>query len=133
MARTSTTGSRGLVGVFASTALCGAFAGIVAMPTAAAQPAPCTAAGLANTLSGVTAAAGQYLDAHPDANDAITGAGSESPEQAQASLRAYFAGHPQEYADLRGIAQPLVDLRNSCPQNVSGAQLAALLQAFTSP
>ena len=102
------------------------------MATAAAQPAPCTAAGLANTLSGVTGAAGQYLDANPDVNDAITGAGSESPEEAQANLRAYFASHPQQYSDLRGIAQPLIALRNSCPQNVSGAQLAALLQAFTS-
>ena len=79
----------------------------------------------------MSAAAGQYLDAHPDANDAITGVGSESPEQAQANLRACFASHPQQYADLRGIAQPLIDLRNSCPQNVSGAQLGALLQAFT--
>lgn len=118
---------RALAGMFAS----GAVAGLVAVPPAGAQPAPCTAAGLANTVSGVTAAAGQYLDAHPDVNDAITGAGSETPEQAQANLRAYFAGHPQEYSDLRAIAQPLIDLRNSCPQNVSGAQLAALLQAFT--
>jgi hemophore-related protein len=119
----------GLFGVFASSVLGVAVA--AAAPTAAAQPAPCTAAGLANTLSGVTGAAGAYLDANPDVNDAITGAGSESPEQAQANLRAYFAGHPQQYSTLRGIAQPLIDLRNSCPQNVSGAQLAALPQAFT--
>jgi len=133
MTRTPGTARRGLFGMFAASALGAAFAATIAVPTAAAQPAPCTAAGLANTLSGVTAGAGQYLDAHPDANDAITGAGSETPEQAQVSLRAYFASHPQEYSDLRGIAQPLIDLRNSCPQNVSGAQLAALLQAFTSP
>jgi hemophore-related protein len=87
---------------------------------------------LANTISGVTAAAAQYLDAHPDANDAITGAGSETPDQAKTHLSAYFIGHPQQYGDLRGIAQPLTDLRTSCNRSVSASQVAALLQAFES-
>jgi heme-binding protein len=131
MTLTRTTVRRRLFGVFASAALGGAVSIVVAVPTAA-QPAQCTAAGLANTISGVTAAAAQYLDAHPDANDAITAAGSETPEQAQTSLRAYFIGHPQQYGELRGIAQPLTDLRGSCNRNVSAGQVAALLQAFSS-
>ena len=102
----------------------------VAVPTAAAEPDPCTAAGLATTISGVTAAAGQYLDTNPDANEAITGAGTETPEQAKANLQAYFISHPQQYSDLRGIAQPLTDLRAKCNRNVSASQVAALLQAF---
>lgn len=132
MTSTRPTVRRGMFGIIAGAALGATAATTIAVPTATAQPAACTAAGLANTVSGVTGAAGQYLDSHPDVNDAITGAGSESPEQAQANLRAYFVTHPQEYGELRAIAQPLVDLRNSCNQNVSGAQIAALLQAFTS-
>jgi hemophore-related protein len=131
MTLTRTTVRRGLFGVFASAAL-GAAASMVIAAPAAAQPAPCTAAGLATTISGVTGAAGQYLNANPDANDAITGAGSETPEQAQTTLRAYFISHPQQYVDLRAIAQPLNDLRTSCNRSVSAAQVAALLQAFTS-
>ena len=122
---------RVLAGVFAGCAVC---AGIsIALPTAGAQPGQCTAAGLAHTISGVTGRAGDYLDSNPDANQAITGAGSETPDQAQANLRGYFASHMKEYNDLKGLAQPLTDLRTSCNQNVSAAQIAALLQAFASP
>jgi hemophore-related protein len=121
---------RGLVGALAATAL-GASTAAVAAPMAGAQPSNCSAAGLASTVSGVSAAAGQYLDAHPDANDAITAAGSQTPQQAEANLRTYFTGHPQQYNDLRGIAQPLSNMRTSCNTNVTGSQLSALLQAFT--
>jgi hemophore-related protein len=57
----------------------------------------------------------------------------ETPERAQANLRAYFVSHPQQYNDLRVIAQPLTDLRTTCNRNVSAAQVAALLQAFAAP
>jgi heme-binding protein len=120
---------RGVLGVFATTALGAAAAATVGIPAANAQP--CTAAGLAQTVSSVTAAAGQYLDAHQDVNDALTHAGSLSPGDAQASLQGYFAAHPQEYNDLRGIAQPLTSLRGQCNSNVSAGQITALLQAFT--
>jgi heme-binding protein len=119
---------RGLLGGFAGGAL--AAAAVIGAPTAIAQPAPCTAAGLASTVSSVTGAAGQYLDAHQDVNDALTRAGSQSPSDAQSSLRAYFVGHPQELIDLHGIAQPLTNLRSQCNSAVSPAQLSALLQAF---
>src|ERR1700758_1770472 len=118
-----TTVRRGLFGLFASTALGGALTATLGVPNVAAQPDQCTAAGLANTISGVTATAGQYLEAHPDVNEAITGAGSETPDVAQANLRAYFIGHPQQYADLRAIAQPLNDLRTGCNRSISAAQV----------
>ncbi len=123
---------RGTVSVFAAGALGAAVTATITAPAASADTGPCTAAGLSSTVSGVTAEAGQYLDSHPDANEAITGAGSQTPAQAEADLRNYFVSHPQQYNDLRTIARPLSDLRTSCNTNVSGAQLAALLQAFTS-
>ncbi|HUO36955.1 MAG TPA: heme-binding protein [Mycobacterium sp.] len=117
----------GLLAMFATSAL-GAAA--IGAPAADAQPATCTAAGLATTVSSVTGAAGQYLNAHQDVNDALTNAGSQSPGDAEASLRGYFAAHPQEFIELRGIAQPLTNLRNQCNSNVSAGQISALLQAF---
>jgi heme-binding protein len=132
MKLTRTTVRRGLFGVFASTALGAAVAATVAVPSASGAPAPCTAAGLSNTVSGVTAAAGQYLDAHPDVNDALTRAGTQTPAAAQGSLQSFFGTHPQEFQDLRGIARPLTDLRAACNQTVSPGQVAALLQAFAS-
>jgi len=106
---------------------CGA---LVMSPTAHAAPA-CTAAGLASTVSSVTAAAGQYLDGHPEANDALTQAGSQAPEEAKASLRSYFMGHSDQYFALQNIARPLSDLRAQCNSDVGLTQIAALLQALS--
>ena len=128
MKMTATNIRRLAVGMIAGGALAVAAAGTVGAPTANA--APCTAAGLSNTVSGVTAAAGQYLDSHPDVDQALTSAGGLSPQDAQASLRGYFITHPQQLSDLRGIAQPLNDLKAQCNQTVSPGQVAALLQAF---
>lgn len=119
-----------LLSVIAGMALGAGICAAVAAPMASAETDPCTAAGLATTISGVTAPAGQYLNANPDANEAITGASTETPEVAKANLRAYFISHPQQYNDLRAIAQPLTDLRTTCNRDVSASQIAALLQAF---
>ena len=94
------------------------------MPTAAA--APCTASGLATTSSGVLAEAGGYLANHPGADNVLTTAASQSPEDARASVRGYFAGHLGELNDLQNIARPLRDLRNQCGIAISPGQLALL-------
>jgi heme-binding protein len=129
MNMTATDLRRGLLRLAVSCALCAA-AATVAAP--AANAAPCTAAGLADTVSTVTGAAAAYLNSHPDADQALTAAGTQAPADAQASLKTYFATHPQEFADLRGIAQPLTALRAQCNSTVSPGQISALLQAFAS-
>jgi hemophore-related protein len=101
-------------------------AAAVAMPTAAAEP--CSASGLASTSSGVLAAAGGYLANHPGADDVLTAAANQSPEDAKASVRSYFIGHPGELIDLQNIAGPLRDLRNQCGVSVSPGQLALLFE-----
>jgi hemophore-related protein len=116
--------------VLVSCAVGGAVAATVAAPSAGAAPAPCTASAFANTASSVLGAAGQYLDAHPDANQALTDAGAQGP-QAESSLRSYFTSHPQQFLDLKGIARPLTDQKNECNTTVSPAQLAALLNALS--
>jgi heme-binding protein len=123
---------RWLIGLFAMSTLGAGVAAIIAVPTANSQPGRCSAAGLANTVSGVTGAAGGYLDSHPETNDALTRAGSQTPGEAEATLREYFGTHPQEFNDLRQIARPLTDLRAECNQSVSPGQISALLQAFAS-
>ena len=125
----STVRRHGLLGAVAGSAV-GVAAATIAAPAANAQPAPCTASELATTISAVTGPAGQYLDAHPDVNDALTRAGSQPPGDARASMRAYFDTHPTELADLRGIAQPLTNLRGRCDSFLSGGQITALLEEF---
>jgi heme-binding protein len=116
-----------VAGVLAASAM-GVAAATIAAPAATAAPASCTAAGLATTVSGVTAQAGQYLEAHPDVNDAFTQAGNRP--DAEASLRSYFVAHPSQYNDLRAIARPLSDLRSQCNSNIGPNQISALIQAF---
>lgn len=95
---------------------------------ASAAAAPCTASGLASTASGVLASAGGYLANHPGADDVLTTAANQSPEDARASVRSYFAGHLGELNDLQNIASPLRDMRNQCGVAISPGQLALLFE-----
>ncbi|RAV10342.1 hemophore-related protein [Mycolicibacterium sp. GF69] len=95
-----------------------------------ANAAPCTASGLATTASGVLGQAGGYLEAHPGANEVLTAAATQPPEDARAAVRAYFTAHPNEYLDLRGIAAPLTEMRAQCGIAVSPGQLATLFDAM---
>ena len=93
-----------------------------AMPSATAQPAPppppnppnCTAADLAGVASGVSAATSAYLFTHPDVNNFFTSLEGVPRDQVQGDVRAYLDSNPQAKADLTGIRQPLVDLKNRC-------------------
>ncbi|WP_102145983.1 hemophore-related protein [Mycobacterium hubeiense] len=99
----------------------------IAVPTAGAQP-QCTAAGLSNAIGTVGSQTGGYLAGHPAANEAITNAGaSADPEGA---IRNYFIAHPQEWADLQRIAQPLRTLRQTCDVQVAPADIARLFDAM---
>ncbi|MGE2718763.1 heme-binding protein [Mycolicibacterium celeriflavum] len=111
--------------------LCGALLAAGALGTApAAAAAPCTASGLATTASGVLGQAGGYLESHPGANEVLTAAATQPPQEARAAVRAYFTAHPNEYLDLRGIAAPLTDMRAQCGIAVSPGQLATLFEAM---
>ncbi|HET6734940.1 heme-binding protein [Mycobacterium sp.] len=121
---------RGLGGAFATCALGGVAAATIAIPSAAAQPG-CTASSFSHTASGVLASAGAWLDAHPDANNVLTAAGMQGAG-AEQSVRDYFTSRPQEYAELKGIAQPLIDLQRNCNTAIQPMQIAALYQALSS-
>jgi hemophore-related protein len=126
MTMSATAVRRGLLGAFAT---CAVAAVTVAIPTAGAQP-DCTASGFSHTASGVLAAAGAWLDTHPDANNVLTAAGMQGGG-AEQSVRDYFTGRPQEYQELRSIAAPLIDLQHGCNAAIQPMQIAALYQALS--
>ncbi len=106
-----------------------------AMGTAVGGPAvaapPCTAGALAGTASGVLNEASGFLDAHPEANDVITAAANQPPEEARDSVRGYFTGHPGEFLELQRIVAPLTDMRNECGVNLTPIQLATLIDTIS--
>jgi hemophore-related protein len=113
-------------GVFAGTLFTGIALATVAAPIANA--APCTASEATGTISSVSGAASQFLLAHPGADQALTNAASQSPDDARASVRSYFTSNVGEYLELKGITAPLVDLQKQC--GVNGLGGADLLTAF---
>lgn len=99
-----------------------AFAGGVlfgALPSALADdpaknPPDCTAADLAGVASGVSASTSAYLFTHPDVNWFFTSLEGLPRDQVRSKVQDYLASNPSVKADLTGIRQPLVDLKNRC-------------------
>jgi heme-binding protein len=106
------TASRRVGAAFAGAVLTGMAVAVSVAP--AVNAAPCMADEAANTISSVAGAAGQYLSAHPGANQALSDAASQPRDQARTIVRDYFTANPGEYFDLKGITAPLLDLRNRC-------------------
>jgi hemophore-related protein len=102
----------------AGTVGAGAIAGAMlfgALPSATAEAPPnCTAADLAGVSSGVSAATSAYLFTHPDVNWFFTSLEGLPREEIRDDVRTYLDANPQVKADLTGIRQPLVDLKNRC-------------------
>jgi hemophore-related protein len=100
----------------------GAVAGAMlfgAIPSALADdpannPPNCTAADLAGVASGVSAATSAYLFTHPDVNWFFTSLEGLPRDEVRKQVADYLDKNPQTKADLTGIRQPLVDLKNRC-------------------
>lgn len=87
-------------------------AGVLAVPAAAADD--CSASGLARTISVVAADTADYLEAHPDVNDAFTRLKGESRPQMRADAQQYLNANPQVRADWQKLRAPLNDLAQRC-------------------
>ncbi len=83
-------------------------------PSALADPPNCTAADLAGTAAGVSAATSAYLFTHPDVNAFFTSLEGSPRDTLRTQVQQYLDANPQVKADLSGIRQPLTDLRNRC-------------------
>ena len=120
---------RGLCGMFAGGLLGGIASAAIVMPSANAAPDDCTASGVATTQSSVQLAMSTYLQTHPQTNQALTDIAKQSPTEAQASYRTYFADNPKVVDDLKGIQQPVTDLSTQCGiQSSSSSQLTDALK-----
>lgn len=119
-----------VAGLAAGSVLAGVAAATIAAPTASAAPDQCSAGGVAGTVSSVTSSARQYLDNHPDANQAVTAAFNQPRPQAEANLRGYFTANPGEYYDLRGILSPIGDLQRQCNVSVLPPDLVTAYDTF---
>ena len=128
MRMSATSVRRGLYGAFATCALGGVAAATIALPTANA--APMQRERLRDNGQRRAKPAGGYLDTHPEADKVLTTAGVQGAD-AETSVRDYFVAHPQELTDLRGIAQPLIDMQQQCNTAVSPMEIAALFQALS--
>lgn len=80
----------------------------------AANPPNCSAADLEGARAGVDSSTSAYLFTHPDLNDYMTSLKGLSREQVAAKVKVYMASHPQEQAEMAGIRQPLVDIKERC-------------------
>jgi hemophore-related protein len=80
----------------------------------ALNPPNCTAADLAGVSSGVSASTSGYLFTHPDVNWFFTSLEGLPRDQVRTEVKNYLDGNPGVKADLTGIRQPLVDLKNRC-------------------
>jgi heme-binding protein len=109
------TARRAVAGALGSGAVAGAML-FGALPMASAQPEPpnCTAADLAGVASGVSAATSAYLFTHPDVNFFFTSLEGQHRDDIRDDVQTYLDANPVVKAELTGIRQPLVDLKNRC-------------------
>jgi hemophore-related protein len=112
------TARRAVAGVVGTGAISGAML-FGALPSAMADdpannPPNCTAADLAGVSSGVSAATSAYLFTHPDVNWFFTSLEGQPRADIRDDVKTYLDANPQTKADLTGIRQPLVDLKNRC-------------------
>jgi hemophore-related protein len=110
------TARRAVAGAVGTGAIAGAML-FGALPLAMAQPdgpPNCTAADLAGVASGVSAATSAYLFTHPDVNWFFTSLEGLPRDEMRDDVQIYLDANPQVKAELTGIRQPLVDLKNRC-------------------
>ncbi len=108
------TARRTVAGAVGTGALAGAML-FGALPTAMAEEPPnCTAADLAFTAAGVSKATSDYLFSHPDVNFFFTGLEGKNRDEVRTEVDNYMNANPIQKAELTGIRQPLVDIKNRC-------------------
>jgi heme-binding protein len=100
-----------------------------AVPAAPVTPAAddCNAAGMAKTISSVTAGLDTYFAAHPDANQALIDATRQPAFAAVGQFDDYFRNHPDQADELRAIQAPLAAFKDRCGLQVAPTDALAVL------
>jgi hemophore len=103
---------------------------LLAQPSATGATDPCAASEIARTIGSVAKSTGDYLDSHPETNQAMTAALQQpAGPQSLASLKSYLEAHPKVAVDLQGIAQPMNSLSTQCKLPITLPQALSLAQA----
>ena len=97
-----------------------ALAGLAA-PAASAAP-DCSPAAVDGTVERVTQEAQAYMNAHPEGNRMLMTAALQPRAEATATIQAYAAQNPQQYADFKQILSQLGTLEQQCGVSVVPAQ-----------
>ncbi len=119
---------RGLFAAFAVCAAGGAAVAALSVPATAASD-PCAASEVARTVGSVATSMGNYLDAHPQTNQALTTISqSQGGPQSLAALKTYFDANPQAGKDMQALQTPLTDLAGRCKLPITIPQVMGLLQ-----
>jgi len=121
---------RSLYAVFAASAAGGAAVAALVVPSATAATDPCAASELARAIGSVATSTGNYLDTHPQTNQALTTISQQQAgPQSLGAIKWYFDANPQAAKDMQQRQQPLVNLSTRCKLPVSLPQLMGLMQA----
>jgi hemophore len=106
---------------------------LLSAPSAVGASDPCAASEMARTISNVARSAGDYLDGHPETNQAMTSAMLQAPGQASvSSLETYFDANPKAASDIQTIASPLAGLSSRCKMAISLPQVLGFMQSAPS-
>jgi heme-binding protein len=112
-----------------SAALAGTAAAVVAGPPATGANDPCAASEVARTIGSVSKSMGDYLDSHPETNQAMTTMlQQQAGPQSFTSLKSYFEANPKVAGDMTSIAQPLTNLSMQCKLPITIPQAMGLMQ-----
>ncbi len=123
---------RSLAAALAVTGVGGAMVAALMVPSATAATDPCAASEVARTAGGVATNIGNYLDTHPQTNQALTTISQQQGgAQSIAALKTYFDANPQAAKDIQQ-QQPLASLGTRCKLPVTLPQLMGLMQATQS-
>lgn len=121
---------RSLYAVFAASAAGGAVVAALAVPSATAAPDPCAASEVARTIGSVATSTGNYLDSHPQTNQALTTISQQQGGPAPlGALKNYFDANPQVGKDMQALQQPLTSLSGRCKLPFTLPQVMGLMQA----
>ncbi|MEU0497354.1 hemophore [Mycobacterium sp. NPDC006124] len=126
---------RCLGGVFAASILGGAIVAVStpSAPSATAAADPCAASEVARTIGSVATSTGNYLDAHPETNTALTTISQQqSGPQSLVALKTYFDANPQAAKDMQALQAPLQGLSARCRLPFTVPQVLGLLQGAQS-
>jgi hemophore len=103
---------------------------LLSAPSAVGASDPCAASEMARTISNVARSAGDYLDGHPETNQAMTSVMQQPAGPASVtSLKSFFDANPKAAGDLQTIASPLAGLSNRCKMPISLPQVLGFMQS----